>query len=302
MLVTGASGFIGRRAIAPLLERGYEVHAVARGEPPEEATEAQWHRCDLAGSGGPALAAKVRATHLLHFAWYAEHGRYWSAPENLDWVGASLALVRAFREAGGSRIVAAGTCAEYDWSGPCCSPETPLAPATLYGTAKDALRRVLEAYARESGLSFAWGRIFFVYGPHEQPSRLIAAVARAVLDGESIGTTHGRQLRDLLYVDDVASAFAAVLHSGVDGSLDVGSGVGTALADVVLRLQELAGREGLVRLGAIPLTNEPTALVADTEVLARDVGWLPSVELDDGLRRTLCWWQERLSGTRHTAA
>ena len=118
---------------------------------------------DLLAPGlAEALVREVRPTHLLHLAWYAEHHAYWTAPQNLDWVGASLRLVRAFAEQGGTRAVLAGTCAEYDWTqGVCVEGATPIRPRGLYGVAKDAVRRVVEAFAAGAGLSAAWGRIFF---------------------------------------------------------------------------------------------------------------------------------------------
>src|SRR5207247_5374504 len=134
------------------------------------------------------------------------HRKFWSAPQNLEWIGASLRLVHLFHEVGGERAVIAGTCAEYDWAGDCRQPLTHLRPHTLYGASKDALRRIVCAYARERDLSVAWARIFFVYGPHEQPGRLVAAAARSFVAGERFAAPDGRQRRDLLYVDDVADA------------------------------------------------------------------------------------------------
>ena len=58
----------------------------------------------------------IRPEVLIHLAWYAEHGKYWTSPENVRWVEASLALLRGFAAAGGRRVVMAGTCAEYEWS------------------------------------------------------------------------------------------------------------------------------------------------------------------------------------------
>src|SRR3954470_9971295 len=113
VLLTGASGFIGRASIGPLVSRGFEVHAVSAREPRDPDPRATWHRHDLLAPGGPQrIVDLVRPTHVLHFAWYAVPGKYWTAPENADWVAAGLALARAFEKAGGQRFVGAGTCAE----------------------------------------------------------------------------------------------------------------------------------------------------------------------------------------------
>lgn len=299
LLLTGAGGFIGRHALAPLTARGFEVHAIgaqARGDATDGVV---WHRADLLDpEAAAALVAEIRASHLLHLAWYTEHGRFWDAPENLDWAAATLGLARAFRAAGGDRLVAAGTCAEYEWQDDCFGDGTPLRPSTLYGIAKDATRRMLEAYAAATGLAFAWGRVFFPYGPGEQAARIVAAAARAALTDEPLACSSGEQIRDFLYVEDVASAFAALVDSGATGCFDVGSGEGIPLRSVLQTIEELAGRQGVVRFGDAPQRDEPASIVANVQRLRDDVGWQPSYELREGLERTLAWWREAILATR----
>ncbi|HYY41181.1 MAG TPA: NAD(P)-dependent oxidoreductase, partial [Pyrinomonadaceae bacterium] len=243
---------------------------------------------------GARLLAEIAPTHLLHLAWYTEPGKYWTATENLAWVRASLELLAAFVRAGGRRVVLAGTCAEYDWTGNglCDEAQTPLRPATLYGTCKDALRQMLEAYARQTDLSAAWGRIFFLYGPHEYPQRLVAAVVRGLLRRERVPCSQGTQLRDFLYVQDVAEAFVALLESDVQGAVNIASGQGVMLREMVDKIAaELAGRD-LVEFGALPnAAGEPARLVAAVKRLREEVGWQPRFTLDEGLARTIAWWR-----------
>ena len=188
ILVTGATGLIGAPTLAPLIASGREVHAVTSRRPRTgAAAPVHWHVCDLLDARATeALASQVAATELLHLAWYAEPGRVWSSPENLRWVEASLRLLQAFTEAGGRRAVLAGSCAEYAWqeSTLCVESSTPCRPATLYGAAKHGLHVIAESYAAELGLSLAWGRIFFVFGPGEHEARLGGSVARSLLRGE----------------------------------------------------------------------------------------------------------------------
>lgn len=292
--VTGASGFIGRHTLRPLLERGFDVHVLSRSRlEGDVAARISWHEVDLLDADATeAAVSKIGATHLLHLAWYAEHGKFWDARENLDWVEAAPRLLESFHRAGGTRAVFAGSCAEYDWTGDCCNDQTALAPATLYGVSKNAVHQVVEAYAGSTGLSVAWGRVFFTYGPGEHPTRVVASVARALVAGEGIPCSDGTQVRDFLYVEDLGSAFAALADSSVEGALDIGSGDPLALRDVLLRLEQLAGGEGLVRLGEAQAREEPARIVADTRRLHSDLNWWPSYTLDDGLERTLSWWRE----------
>jgi nucleoside-diphosphate-sugar epimerase len=333
VLVTGAAGFLGRHTLAPLLAAGLDVHAVSsrpapplpspssavgdgpRAEvedrlpsavgdwPPAEVGDwppagVHWHRADLlAPESAAQLVREVRPTHLLHLAWCTQPGAFWISPANLDWVQASLRLLRAFGEVGGRRAVVAGTCAEYQWQRDthCVERRTPLRPATLYGAAKHGLHVIADGWAAQAGVALAWGRIFFLYGPHEHPDRLVSSVARALLRGEEARCTHGRQLRDFLYAPDLAAAFAALLLSDVTGPLNMASGESVRIADVVNAIAQATGRPELVRLGSLPANpHEPERLTADVRRLREEVGWTPAVPLRAGAEWTVSWWREQL--------
>jgi nucleoside-diphosphate-sugar epimerase len=150
---------------------------------------------------------------------------------------------------------------------------------------------MLFAFANQASLSAAWGRIFFLYGPHEHPSRLVASVIRALLRGEPAPCSHGNQIRDWLYVQDVADAFVALLNSDVTEPVNIASGQPVSIRDVVYRIAGHLGREDLIRLGAVPtLANEPPFLLADIRRLREQVGWRPKFTLETGLAQTIEWW------------
>ena len=174
VLVTGASGFIGRRTLLHLAERGYEVHAVGSTRV-AAAPGAAWHRLRPARPGRAADVRRRGTSDALAASGLVRGDR------NILDVGQESLLGRQHARAdpkasrsGGLRATFAGSCAEYDWAhGWCSEGTTPLAPTTLYGAAKDATRRIVEAYAATSGLATAWGRIFHLYGPDEDPRRLV---------------------------------------------------------------------------------------------------------------------------------
>jgi nucleoside-diphosphate-sugar epimerase len=297
VLLTGGTGFIGRHAGPLLLKRGYDVHAVTSTDEGPRADGIEWHHADLLEpETAGALVGRIEPTHLLHLAWYAKPGEFWNSPRNLDWVEASLRLLRSFAAGEGERAVLAGSCAEYDWSqGRCSEIETPLRPATLYGVCKHALQIVGSSFASGAGLSFGWGRIFFVYGPHEHPARLVPAVARALLQSWPAPCSLGDQERDFVYSEDVAAAFAQLLDSDSEGAVNIGSGRPVAVKDVVSMIGSLTGRTELIRFGELPeRPGDPALLVADTRRMEQEVGWSPSVPLETGLERTVDWWREHL--------
>src|SRR5262249_58501083 len=131
--VTGATGFVGRQCLARLAVPGEDVHAVVRHGPGPALLGVTSHRADLQSAPEvSALLAEVRPSHLLHLAWITTPGVYWTSPENLAWLGASLHLVRAFAENGGARAVLAGAFAGGDWApGGGRGGGTPVGPAGL---------------------------------------------------------------------------------------------------------------------------------------------------------------------------
>ena len=297
VLVTGATGFVGRNALTPLLGRGFEVHATYNRHP-LAADDVVWHRCNLLdASAVQATMDRVRPSHLLHFAWNVEHGKYWSSPLNIDWLVASLRMIVSFHACGGKRFVGAGTCAEYEWGAPLCrETDTLLRPATLYGASKNAFREVAESFAHVHDLDFAWGRIFLTYGPHEHFERLVPSVTRALLNGEIAKCSAGTFQRDFLHVEDVARAFVALTDSRVKGSFNIGSGEPTTIKAVAGMLASLTRRQDLLRLGALPeRAGDPEILVADTNRLRSELGWEPELSLQQGLEATVAWWRERTS-------
>jgi len=298
VLVTGASGFIGRCCIEPLAACGFEVHAVSSRPAAAPRGSATWHQHNLLAEGEAArVMDAVRPTHVLHLAWYAAPRAFWTAPENLDWVRASLALLRAFERVGGERFVGAGSGAEYAPSPVDCDERTtPLAPSTLYGNCKTAVNHVLESFA-PGRFSAAWGRIFHLYGPEEEPSRLVPSVIGALLSGREALCTEGTQVRDFMHVADLGDAFAALVASPVEGAVNVASGRATRLADVIERIGEQMNAAGNIRLGARAMpAGELPRVTASVARLRDEVGWSAARDLDRGLADTIAWWRQALSG------
>jgi len=299
VLITGASGFIGRHTVSMVKRLGYDVAGASlHGEPCGLDVEGvEWHRCDLLdGSERRRVLAEVAPTHLLHLAWHVDPRDYRTSLLNFRWVEATLDLAMAFAGRGGERAVFAGTCFEYDLNHGFCSESlTPLRPTTPYAVCKKSLSELLEALARSTGLSVAWGRIFFVYGPHEHPKRFVASVIVSLLRNEPAMCSHGNQIRDFLHVKDVAGALVSLLDSEVTGPVNIASGQPVPLREIASRIGAFLGRQELLQFGAVPALPEEVPLIAaDVRRLTEEVGWRRKYDLDLGIRETLGWWERNL--------
>jgi nucleoside-diphosphate-sugar epimerase len=298
VLVTGATGFIGSHSLRPLLQRGYKVHAVSSKPGPAADAAVMWHQADLFDSASSArLLEEVNPTHMLHLAWYVVPGKLISSDLNFDWVRSSIELLKLFQQQGGRRIVMPGSSYEYDWSyGYCHETRTPTVPNTVYGACKHALDVMAQAFCRSHQLSYAWPRVFFLYGPNEHPDRLVSSVIRSVLQGQEARCSHGRQIRDYLHVQDVADAIVSVLDSTVEGPINIGSGTAVTLRDMIVTIGRALGREDLLKLGAIPSrANDAPLVLADIERLITEVKWQPRYSMETGLAHTIEWWRQKLT-------
>lgn len=275
VLLTGASGFLGNYVLSQLARQGIETVVIGRSQPANH--KGSFIQADLLHLADHSpVVQSAKATHLLHLAWYAEHGKYWTSPLNLRWVEASIRLAEAFCASGGQKIVAAGTCAEYDWSyGRCREDITPLTPASLYGTAKDATRRLLAAICNSQQVPLAWGRIFMPYGHGEDPRRLIPSLIEVFQGRRRPFGVNATAYRDFLHAEDVARGFMQLLFSDATGSYNIASGQPTQIADVVRLIASAYNADPDTVLAlSTERPGEPESLFGENQKL-KALGWQP---------------------------
>ncbi len=289
-LVTGAAGFLGRACVRALNMRGYQVSGVGRRPAPDGFKGTDWLCADLLNTEDrKRLLADARPTHLVHLAWDVASASYLQSRENERWSAASVDLLDRALDFGVQRIVGAGTCLEY---GPadrlCHEVESTCQPTTAYGGAK---LEVAEAFVRagNAGARVAWGRIFKPYGPGEPAAKLLPSLLRTLDDGREFACSHGNQIRDFIYLEDLALAMAKLLDSAFTGLINLASGEPRSLRSVISHFAELVGRKDLVRFGAVAASgvdNDPR-IVADATRLKSVVGTDGMLGWDEGSRRTV---------------
>jgi len=293
VFVTGASGFIGSHVTRALVVRGHSV-AVLVSSP-----KAPRRLRDIFGkikkkpgkladlkSLRKALA-EFRPDACIHLAWYAEPGKYLASPENLSSLKTSLDLFNELIRVGCKQIVAAGTCAEYAPSPRPLKENSPVGPATLYAASKLSCLLTGRQLAALGKIRFAWGRIFYPYGPQEDGRRLIPAALKALLVGRVFPATKGDQVRDYVHVEDVAAAFCRMAEKRADGVFNVAFGEPVTIRRLLETLGRLTGRGDLIRFGAKPRASwEPPVLTGDNKKLKK-LGWKPAYSLEKGLDQTV---------------
>ena len=300
VLVTGANGFIGRHVINAYLNSGTkaEIHAVRSPYGhlvSQSSTKCIWHTIDLLDSDAVnSLLFAIKPTHIIHAAWITTHGVYWTSEENKRWLEASIGLLDAFIRIGGRRFVQLGTCAEYDWSeGKLIEGITPEKPATYYGQCKLAFHQALLERIKQNMISAANGRVFFAYGPYENPSRLVPSVCRALIEEKRADFDCGSLWRDYMHVADLATAIVCLAASNLNGAVNLGTGEPIRLSTMLEQLGKISKRPELLHLRDQPAkSTNPPILIADTRRI-RSIGWMPSIDIGDGLFDTYRWWHSR---------
>ena len=275
ILVTGAGGYIGRHVVQALAGRAEVIPAIVDGARADLLDPAQRRK----------LIEQARAQILIHLAWVTDHGAFWTAPENTAWQDASVDLFQQFYDADGQRILATGSCAEYDWTtgAQLYAEDAPLAPHTLYGQTKVATAAALAACAAAHDKSWAWGRIFFSFGVGEPAKRLIPLMFNAVRTGQSLGIGPGNAVRDFWPVDVLGAAIAATALTNVTGPVNLG-GAGVSFVQLAAMIEKIAGTQGLIIPDSRPLgPGEPMDLVPDTTKLRAEVGFDAQPDLTQAL-------------------
>lgn len=277
ILVTGAGGYIGRHVVRSLRDHAHILPATLDGI-----------RANLLNHDQRRwLIETQRPEVLIHLAWVTDHGSFWSSPANEDWLAASDDLFNLFYTTGGRRIVATGSCAEYDWTTGAeqFTEDAPLAPHTAYGTTKVKASEALARHADAAGGDWAWGRVFFSFGVGEPEARLIPAMLRAVRDGIEMGIGPGDTVRDFWPVEILGAAIAALALSDAQGPVNLGAGTGTSFAVLADLIEEIAGTERLIKPDSRPLgAGEPRILVPDTSRLFNEVAFTDEAELRDAIQ------------------
>ena len=290
VLITGASGFIGKNLINILDLDGCEIHAIYnQNKPSNNLKNITWHQVDLFKNREvEEVMMSIKPSHVVHLAWYAEHGKFWNSEKNNDWVDASIKLFEEFKKFNGKKFIVSGTKAEY-FDGEFfeehlnsvfeCSEEMLPNPDTLYGKSKNLLHKNLKNLDKGNN-SLVWARIFDTYGPHENEKKFCSYVIKSAQDNQVISCNNPQLELDFLHVKDIAKAFKVILFNNFIGTINISFGESISLKNIAEYILKKLKKEKLLDLNY--QSKDHRKIFGNNNIL-KSLSWSADYEIESGL-------------------
>jgi nucleoside-diphosphate-sugar epimerase len=256
VLLTGATGFVGRQILQQLAGQNCRVRLVVRegkqGQVPRStAIEDIIATPDLFLENAAWWADACQAVDtLIHLAWYAEPGLYLQSPKNMECLAGTLRLADGASQTKVRRFVGIGTCFEYDFSAGLLTVDTPLKPSTPYAQAKAEAFAALSRSLPDQGVEFAWCRLFYLYGEGEDERRLVPYLRAKLMAGEPAELSSGKQIRDYLDVREAGRMIVEAALGTIQGPVNICSGKPITVRQLAEQIADDYGRRDLLRFGA----------------------------------------------------
>lgn len=286
VLVTGATGLIGKELLKPLKESGFDIYAITIDENNPD-NDIHWIKGNLFDENFIKFVMKeVRPQYLLNMAWCTT-GDYLSSDINYKFLDAGRNLLKYFKDNNGKRVIFAGTCFEYKFKKEPLKEKDELEPEkTVYTSCKNKLREIAENFCKENNISFGYGRIFYVYGRNEDKTRLTGMIIDKLSKNKGVIIKSGTLYKDYMYAKDIAGAFVALLNSDVEGSVNICTGKAISIKDFVLEFGKQMKKENLIVFKDEP-SNQPPIIVGDNSRLINEVKYVIKYNLKNGVQEIL---------------
>lgn len=291
VLLTGASGFLGKPTLALLAGAGHEVLCLGRKIPERSRATAniRWHEADLEFPETYRREVKSFAPEVLvHLAWkgipdFSTHLCLTNLKLSVELAEAAIAGGKC------AKLLAAGSCFEYDRMFGACLESEPGKPRDTFTWAKHSLFSCLDLLCREGNVALGWLRAFYIYGPGQRPGSLVPMIFSALKGNHLPPLRTPKNSNDFVYVDDVARGFAlAVGLNFPSGIYNLGSGVATPVADVCEMAETLVtGGYSLTEALRVETreSGQSCNFWADCSRSEKILGWKASTTLAEGIRR-----------------
>jgi UDP-glucose 4-epimerase len=306
VLLTGGAGFVGAALCRTLLSRGFEVHALLRtpGRSWRIAgvlSDLRAHEIDIRDDD--RLTRAVREIHpeiVYHLATFGAYPYQTDADAivQTDILG-TWNLLKALASVDYEVFVNTGSSSEYGFKQYAMRETDLLEPNSYYSAAKCAQSLLCQHVARAEHRPITTFRLFSVYGPYEEPTRLVPTLIRKCLAGEPLDLVPPGIARDFVYVDDVVDAYLRIdALAKLSGEIiNIGTGVQQTIRDVVEVVLTETGAHVECRWGAVePRIWDSSIWVADCTKSKRLLDWRATTRLEQGLRSTIEWTRSQGAG------
>lgn len=255
VLVTGASGFVGKQIIKFLQSDDIEIILVLRSkknllfESVPNISNIIYSE-DVFNESSDWWESNCNGVDvIIHAAWYAEPGLYLQSSKNIDCLVGSLRLAKGAIAAKVKRFIGIGTCFEYEFKNTPIPIDSLKNPQTVYAATKLSLFYSLSNLFYEHDLEFAWCRLFYLYGEDEDPRRFVPYLKEKLKNNEIAELTSGKQIRDYLDVEDAGKLIANVALSSQTGQVNICSGVPISIRELAEKIADNYGKKNLLRFG-----------------------------------------------------
>jgi nucleoside-diphosphate-sugar epimerase len=286
VIVTGASGLIGKEVLMPLQEAGFEVYVIIRNTQIINQNGINILKGDLFYKDRlESIFKDIKPSYLLNLAWATKED-YSTSNINFDFLKAGLDLLKFFKENGGKRAIFAGTISEYAFKDTPLKETDRIEPLTVYAHCKNHLRQLAQLYCDNNNISFGWGRISYVFGINESTKRLTAHLINSFLNNKEAIINCGSLIRDYIFTKDIAEAFVKFLDSDIEGIVNVSSGNGISLADYAKLIANKLNKIQYLKILEENL-NQPHIIVGDNTKLIKEVGYKIQYDCNRGIDEIL---------------
>ena len=303
VVITGPTGAIGHALIEQCIKNGDEVLAIVRkgssriGSIPKDSkvTVLELSLCDYEEYIKAADAPEVPYDVFYHFAWESTTGASRNDTDsqslNIRYALSSVKLAGFF---GCKTFIGAGSQAEYGRVEGSLKADTPTFPENGYGIAKLCAGQLTRILCGQLGIKHIWTRILSVYGPYDGEKSMVISSLRKMINGEEARFTKGEQEWDYLYSDDAAKAMYLIAQKGIGNKIYViGSGKTRKLMDYINVMDQKVNPSVHPVLGAVPYADKQVMyLCADISELTQDTGFVPAVEFEEGIEKTIQYVRE----------
>lgn len=303
VIISGATSMIGLALIRKCIEENIEVLALVNSESKrkdrlpidEKITVVE---CDLANMEEDIFKHKISKDYdvFYHLAWAGtSHLGRQDVKIHLKNVSYTIDAVEIASKLGCYKFIGAGSQAEYGRKNEALSGTTETNPEVPYGIAKLCAGQMSKVRCEQLKLQHVWTRILSAYGPFDNENTIIPLLIKTLINKEHFKTTEGKQIWELIYVDDVANALFLIGKYGINGKVyPIGTGDARPLRDFLEIAKTQIDSDVELGYGEIEYGNKQVMhLEADISELTEDTGFLPQISFEEGIKRTIDFYRRR---------